>query len=235
MNPLNQLGTAPIGKLLINMSLPACSGILILMLYNIIDTIFVGQFVGAMAIAGMSVVLPVSMLIPTLGMAVGVGSSSIISRSLGAKDVETARQAFGNAVSLAIVICALVSLLGGLFATEILTVFGGHGEILPYAMEYYRIILLGIPVLGTWMCLNNTLRAEGHTRVSVRSMWLSSAVNLVLDIVFIVLLKMGLAGAAIATILSQLVALAFLMSFYLRRKSHLVFERTVFPLEARHH
>ena len=210
------------------MTLPACSGILVLMLYNIIDTMFVGQFAGAMAIAGMSVVLPVSMLIPTLGMAVGVGSSSIISRSLGARDFETARQTFGNAISLAVLVCTLVSILCGIFATEILTLFGGRGDILPYAMEYYSIILFGFPVLGAWMCMNNTLRAEGHTKYSMYGMWLSSAINIVLDAVFIVFLGMGLKGAAIATVISQLAGLIFLLSFYFRGKSHLKFERQYF-------
>ena len=228
MSQLNRLGSAPVGKLLINMTLPACSGILVLMLYNIIDTMFVGQFAGAMAIAGMSVVLPVSMLIPTLGMAVGVGSASIISRSLGAKDFETARHAFGNALSLAVVTCTVVSILGGIYATEILTLFGGRGEILPYAMEYYSIILLGIPVLGAWMCMNNTLRAEGHTKRSMLGMWLSSCVNVALDVVFIVVLDMGLKGAAIATVISQVIGLIFSLSFYISGKSHLKIQRQYF-------
>ena len=228
MSQLNRLGNAPIGKLLINMTLPACSGILVLMMYNIIDTIIVGQYAGAMAIAGMSVVLPVSMLIPTLGMGIGVGSSSIISRSLGAKDFDTARQAFGNALSLAALICTMVSILSGIYATEILSVFGGRGEILPYAMEYYTIILMGIPILGCWMCMNNTLRAEGLTKYSVIGMCLTSAINLILDIVFVIFMDMGLKGAAIATVLSQLIGLLYLLSFYLRGRSHLKIKRQYF-------
>ena len=228
MSQLNRLGSAPIGKLLINMTLPACSGILVLMMYNIIDTIIVGQYAGAMAIAGMSVVLPVSMLIPTLGMGIGVGASSIISRSLGAKDFETARLAFGNAVSLAILICTAVSILGGIYATEILSLFGGRGEILPYAMEYYSTILIGIPILGSWMCMNNTLRAEGLTKYSVIGMCLSSAINVILDIVFVIFMDMGLKGAAIATVISQLAGLIYLISFYLRGRSHLKFQQQYF-------
>ena len=225
---MNRLGNAPIGKLLMNMTLPACSGILVLMMYNIIDTIIVGQYAGAMAIAGMSVVLPVGMLIPTLGMGIGVGSSSIISRSLGAKDLETARLAFGNALSLAALICTTVSVLSGIYATEILSVFGGRGEILPYAMEYYTIILMGIPILGCWMCMNNTLRAEGLTKYSVIGMFLSSAINLILDIVFVIFMDMGLKGAAIATVLSQIAGLVYLLSFYLRGGSQLKIKRQYF-------
>ncbi|AMO55176.1 hypothetical protein GZ77_11620 [Endozoicomonas montiporae] len=228
MSQLNRLGSAPIGKLLINMTLPACSGILVLMMYNIIDTIIVGQYAGAMAIAGMSVVLPVSMLIPTLGMGIGVGASSIISRSLGAKDFKTAQQAFGNALSLAAVVCITVSVLCGFYATEILSLFGGRGEILPYAMEYYSIILFGIPLLGSWMCMNNMLRAEGLTKYSVIGMCLSSAINIILDIVFVIYMDMGLKGAAIATVISQLAALVYLVLFYLSGRSHLKFKRQSF-------
>ncbi|UYM17480.1 MATE family efflux transporter [Endozoicomonas euniceicola] len=228
MSQLNRLGNAPIGRLLINMTLPACSGILALMMYNIIDTIIVGQYAGPMAIAGMSVVLPVSMLIPTLGMGIGVGSSSIISRSLGAKDFDTARQTFGNALSLAALICTTASVLSGIYATEILTVFGGRGEILPYAMEYYTIILMGIPILGCWMCMNNTLRAEGLSKYSMIGMCLTSAINLILDIVFVIFMDMGLKGAAIATVLSQLAGLLYLLSFYLRGRSHLKIKRQYF-------
>lgn len=220
---MNKLGSMPIGRLLLNMALPACSGILVIMLYNVIDTMFVGHYAGPMAIAGLSVVLPVSMLLPTLGMAIGIGSSSIISRSLGAKDFETARRAFCNALSSAAVIGGSLTLLAAIYAEEVLYIFGGRGEILPYALEYYRIILVGIPVLGCWMCMNNTLRAEGHTKQSFKGMCLSSGINVVLDALFIAVFEMGLKGAAYATVISQVIGLIYSLSFYLRGKSHLHF------------
>ena len=220
---MNKLGSMPIGRLLLNMALPACSGILVIMLYNVIDTMFVGHYAGPMAIAGLSVVLPVSMLLPTLGMAIGIGSSSIISRSLGAKDFETARRAFCNAVSLAAVIGGTMTLLAGIFAEDILYIFGGRGDILPYALEYYYIILFGIPVLGCWMCMNNTLRAEGFTKQSFKGMCLSSGINVILDAILIAGFDMGLKGAAYATIFSQFLGLSYSLAFYLTGKSHLKF------------
>lgn len=220
---MNKLGSMPVGRLLLNMALPACSGILVIMLYNVIDTMFVGHFAGPMAIAGLSVVLPVSMLLPTLGMAIGIGSSSVISRSLGAKDFETARRAFCNAVSAAAVIGGSMTLLAGIYAEEILYIFGGRGDILPYALEYYRIILCGIPVLGCWMCMNNTLRAEGFTKQSFKGMCLSSGINIILDAILIAGFDMGLKGAAYATITSQFIGLTYSIAFYLSGKSHMQF------------
>ena len=228
MSQLNRLGTDPIGKLLISMTLPACTGILIIMLYNIVDTIFIGHYAGSMAIAGMSVVLPVSMLLPTLGMAIGVGSSSIISRSLGARDFEKARLTFGNAVSMAVLVGVAVSLLSVFFATEILYIFGGRDEILPHALEYYLIIMLGVPFIGTWMCMNNTLRAEGFTRQAMKGMFLSSLLNIVLDVVFIIVLDMGLKGAATATVISQVVGLLYSVTFYLSGRSQMQFKPEYF-------
>ncbi|MGI9275332.1 MAG: MATE family efflux transporter [Endozoicomonas sp.] len=230
MSQLNRLGTDPIGKLLIKMTLPACTGMLVIMLYNIVDTIFVGHYAGSMAIAGMSVVLPVSMLLPTLGMAIGVGSSSIISRSLGARDFDKARLAFGNAVSLALVVGVGASLISAVFATEILYIFGGRDEILPHALEYYLIIMLGIPFFGAWMCMNNTLRAEGLTRQAMKGMFLSSFLNVGLDVVFIIVLGMGLKGAAIATVISQITGLLYSISFYRSGKSHMQFKSGYFRL-----
>ena len=223
MSKTNKLRSMPIGRLLLNMALPACTGLLVIMLYNVIDTMFVGHYAGPMAIAGLSVVLPVSMLLPTLGMAIGIGSSSIISRSLGAKDVETARRAFCNAVSAAAVIGSSITLLAGIYAEEILYIFGGRGEILPYALDYYLIILFGIPVLGCWMCMNNTLRAEGFTKQSFKGMCLSSAINVVLDAILIVGFDMGLKGAAYATVISQFVGLSYSLAFYCSGKSQLTF------------
>ena len=210
------------------MTLPACTGMLVMMLYSIIDTIFIGQFAGPMAIAGMSVVLPVSMLLPTLGMSIGVGSSSIISRSLGAKDIENARLAFGNAVSMAAFVCITISLLFAFYAESILHLFGAGDEILPYALEYYHIILLGVPFLGTWMCMNNTLRAEGYTKQAMKGMFLSSGVNIVLDAVFIMGLDMGLPGAAIATVISQILGLLFSICFYTQGRSQMRFRGKYF-------
>ena len=230
---MNKLESMPISRLLFDMALPACSGILVIMLYNVIDTMFVGHFAGPMAIAGLSVVLPVSMLLPTLGMAIGIGSSSIISRSLGAKDFETARRAFCNAISAAAVIGGSMTLLAGIYAEEVLYIFGGRGDILPYAMEYYQIILFGVPVLGCWMCMNNTLRAEGFTKQAFKGMCLSSGINVVLDAVLIAWLDMGLKGAAYATIFSQFVGLTYSLTFYLKGKSHLKFAARYFVWDSK--
>ena len=219
MKNVNRLGELPIGRLLFQMSLPACSGLLVIMLYNVVDTIFVGHFAGSIAIAALSVVLPVTMFLPTIGMAIGTGSGSIISRALGAKNESLAQVAFGNALSSAIVICLLATALSLFFTDPLLFLFGGRGEILSHAQSYFRIVMLGIPFLGTWMCLNNILRAEGHSRQAMIGMWLSSGLNIALDAILIAGFGMGLEGAAWATVISQIIGLLFSLRFYLLKRS----------------
>ena len=219
MDHLKKLGTQPVGQLLWNMSLPACAGLMSIMLYNVVDTIFVGRFAGSLAIAGVSIVIPVLSLLPTFGMAIGVGAGSVISRALGAQDHPQAHKAFGNAVSSAAVICVVLTVLGCLFTEQVLAAFGARGDMLPYARSYFRIAMLGIPFVGVWMCLNNILRAEGHSRQAMTGMWFGAILNVALDTLFIVVLGMGLEGAALATVISQALALMYSLHFYTRGKS----------------
>ena len=223
MDHLTKLGTLPVGRLLWNMSLPACAGLLSIMLYNLVDTIFIGHYAGAVAIAGLSVVLPVLILLPTVGMAIGIGAASVISRAFGAENKARAQKAFGNALSSSILICTTVSVIGLVFQDEMLLLFGARGDILPYAKEYYQVILLGVPFVSVWMCLNNILRAEGHSRQAMIGMWFSSLLNIILDAVFIIWLGMGLKGAATATVIAQICGLMFSVRYYLKGNSTLYF------------
>ncbi len=233
MSNLQNLGTQPVGRLLWRLSLPACAGLLSIMLYNLVDTIFIGHYAGSLAIAGISVVLPIAMLLPTLGMSIGIGSSSVISRALGAKDYDLAQRTFGNALSSTVLIGTAVVALCLLFTDQVLSAFGARGELLPYARVYYSTALLGIPFLGLWMCLNNILRAEGHSRQAMIGMWFSSLLNVALDAWFIVGLDMGLKGAAVATVISQICGLLFSLNFYYRKRSVLRFSWKTFWWESR--
>ncbi|PJE80285.1 Multidrug export protein MepA [invertebrate metagenome] len=214
MNALKQLGVEPVGRLLMRMSLPACSGLLIIMLYNVVDTIFIGHYAGVSAMAGLSVVLPVAMFLPTIGMAIGIGSGSIISRNLGMRRLKNAQKAFGNGVSLSVVICVITTAISYYFAHEILYLFGARNNIMPYAMAYYRIVLIGIPVVGIWMFGNNCLRAEGNAKQVMFGQWMSAIINIILDAVLIVWLNKGIAGAAIATVISQVIGLCYVAIYY---------------------
>ncbi|WP_062270728.1 MATE family efflux transporter, partial [Endozoicomonas arenosclerae] len=208
-------------KLLLSMMLSASAGMLTIMLYNTIDTIFIGHYVGSQGITAVTLAYPISLLLPTLGMAIGAGAGSIISRRLGESNLEKARQTFGNGFSLAVVLCLVACSLAYMLTDSILTLFGASEETLPLAKSYYLIALIGIPFLGSWMSMNQMLRAEGLARLSMRSMWLSSFLNILLDALFIAVLDMGLEGAALATVIAQITGWCYSISIYLRKKSSL--------------
>src|SRR5690606_16018588 len=145
------LGTQPISKLLIKQALPASIGILVMSLNVLIDTIFVGNWIGSIAIAAINVVLPVSFFIAALGMSIGIGGSSIISRALGASNYEKALKTFGNQITLALLLTISMAVLGLIFADSIILSFGGKGGIFEPAKIYYKIVLYGVPFLALCM------------------------------------------------------------------------------------
>jgi len=155
------MGTKPIGQLLLQQAIPASIGILVLSIYLIVDTIFVGRYVGQLGIAAISVVVPITFLISAVGMAIGVGGASIISRALGSGDDKLAQQTFGNQIIMMLSLTAIFVLCGFFFETALLKLFGANGDIFPFAQQYFRIILPSTPLLGWAMMSNNVLRAEG--------------------------------------------------------------------------
>lgn len=201
------------------MALSACTGMLTIMLYNTVDTIFIGHFVGSQGIAATTISYPINMLLPTIGMAIGSGAGSLIAHNLGKKNVEQARSFFGNAFTLALALCSLFSGLCYLLKGMILTAFGATGETLAMATGYYQITLIGMPFLGSWMSMNQMLRGEGLARLAVNSMLLSSLLNIVLDALFIAWFDMGINGAALATVISQVTGWCFSVSIFLRKQS----------------
>src|SRR5690606_20597226 len=140
-NQSDALGTEPIGKLLVQQAVPASIGILVMSLNVVVDTIFVGNWIGAIAIAAINVVLPISFFISAMGMAVGIGGASIISRALGALDKHKAKCTFGNQISLVMLVTAIMVFFGLTFADELIPVFGGKGDIFEPAKIYYKILL----------------------------------------------------------------------------------------------
>ncbi len=221
MSQSSQLGTAPIGQLLRQQAIPASIGILVLSIYGIVDTIFVGKFVGAIAIGAITVVMPIVYLISSIGMAIGVGGGSIISRAFGAKNSARAHRTFGNQVTLVLVIAALAIFLLTLFQQEVLQIFGGKGETLPAAQEYFRILLPGIPFLAWAMMSNNVFRAEGKPKIAMKVLLIPAIINLVLDPIFIIWLEMGLTGAALATTISYIFSAAYCLYNFVFGKSEM--------------
>ena len=216
-----ELGTAPIGKLLAKQAIPAGIGILILSIYGIVDTIFVGRYVGSLGIGAITVVLPISFLIASVGMSIGVGGASIISRALGSDNEEKAVQVFGNQITLTILLASLVVVFGLFFQEEIILAFGGKGEIFPYAKAYFQIILYGIPFLAFAMMSNNVIRSEGAPKIAMFIMIVPAVVNIILDPILIIYLEWGIEGAAWATTFSYFASAGYAVWYFVSGRSEL--------------
>ncbi|AXT61679.1 MATE family efflux transporter [Aquimarina sp. AD10] len=215
------LGVEPIGKLLIKQAVPASIGILVMSLNILIDSIFVGNWIGSIAFASINVVLPVSFFIGAIGMSIGVGGSSIISRALGASNKEKALKTFGNQISLGFLVMVPLVILGLLFVDDIIPRFGGKGAIFDPAKIYYTILLYGVPILGFAMMGNTVIRAEGKPKFAMTAMIIPTISNLLMDYVFIYLLDMGMAGAAWATTGSYLACFLYIFWFFSSKNSEL--------------
>ena len=215
------LGEKPIRRLLVEQAVPASIGFLIMSIYGIVDTIFVGHWVGALGIGAITVVMPITFLISSVGMAIGIGGASVISRALGAGNRPHALHTFGNQVSMTLIIAVSIVAIGAFYQEEILTLFGGKGDILPFAKTYFEILLLGIPFLAFAMMANNDIRAEGAPKVAMMILVVPAVSNIILDPIFIVALDMGIAGAAWATTLSYVASAAFAMWYFLSGRSEL--------------
>ena len=211
-----------VGKLIIKFSLPTITVLLINALYNMIDAIFVGnQPNGTLGIAGLTIVLPIQLLILALAQTIGMGSASILSRAIGARDNDKANRIAGNSFSSVIVLGILVTALGLFFIKPILLLFGSTDSIYPYAYKYLRIILFGSIFNAFALSTNCIVRGEGKVITSMIAMVLGSLINIPLDYIFVVKLKMGVEGAAIATVISQIVCFVFLLGYFLLGKSNL--------------
>ncbi|AKP49717.1 MATE family efflux transporter [Cyclobacterium amurskyense] len=220
-NKNHSFGQDPIGKLLLQQALPAAVGILVLSIYGIVDTIFVGRFVGSLGIATITVVLPISFLISSIGMSIGVGGASIISRAYGDADEEKAFQTFGNQIGMTLTLALLFVAIGFIFSEEILKLFGGKGDVLAPAQDYFTIILIGIPFLAWAMMCNNVIRAEGYPKVAMYTLIVPAVFNIVLDPIFIVWFDMGLKGAAWATTISYVASAGYSLWFFVFGKSNM--------------
>lgn len=217
----NDLGEEPIGKLLIKQAVPASIGILVMSLNVLVDSIFVGNWIGSIAIAAINVVLPVSFFIAALGMAIGIGGSSIISRALGAHNKEKALKTFGNQITLTLIVTITMVALGLYYVDNLIPAFGGKGSIFEPAKIYYTIILYGVPFLALCMMGNTVIRAEGKPRFAMIAMIIPSIGNLLMDYIFIYVFDWGMHGAAWATTVGYLLCFLYVFYFFLSDNSEL--------------
>ncbi len=219
--PANELGTEKIGKLLIKQAVPATIGILVMSLNMIVDTIFVGRWIGVLAIAAITVVLPIAFLISSLGMGIGIGGSSIISRALGANNPKKALLTFGNQICLTLILALIFVTLGSFFSVPILNLFGAKGNILPIASDYFSVVIYGVPFLAFAMMGNPVIRAEGKPKFAMYAMMIPAVLNIILDVIFIQVFNWGMWGAGLATSLSFVSCGLYILSFFLSSKSEL--------------
>ncbi len=217
------LGEDSIGSLLFKQSLPAAIGLMSVIVYQLVDTIFVGNFIGTNAIAAITVVLPITFLISSVGMSLGVGGASVISRAMGADDPDKAYLTFGNLIVLVSILSISAMILGYLFANPVLSLFGAKGEVFPMAYQYYMILLPALPFLAWAMMANNLVRSEGEATIPMIAMIIPGILNILLDALFIMVFGWGIQGAALATMFSYISSGSFLLWYFVSGRSSILF------------
>ena len=226
-----ELGTKPVSSLLMQYALPAIVAMVATSLYNMVDSIFIGQGVGPLAISGLAITFPFMNLSAAFGAAIGVGASTLLSVKLGQRDYAIANKILGNNVMLNIVVGIALGVIGLLFLDPILLFFGASEATLPYARDYMQVILVGNAITHLTLGLNAVLRSAGKPKVAMYITIFTVVINAILDPIFIYTLQLGIKGAAYATILAQLLAVAWQWVIFSDKKELLHFEYDKFHLE----
>ena len=228
-----ELGTEKISKLLKQYAFPAIIAMTASSLYNMVDSIFIGHGVGALAISGLAVTFPFMNISAAFGSLVGVGAATMVSVKLGQKDYGSAKKVLGNVFLLNIVIGLIFMVVSIIFLDPILYFFGASENTIYYAREYMFIILLGNVVTHLYFGLNNVLRSSGHPQKAMFLTITTVVLNTILDPIFIFVFKWGIQGAAIATVLSQLVSLIWQIRLFSNKNEILHVDKGIFRPEAR--
>ena len=226
-----ELGTKPVGRLLMQYALPAIVAMVAASLYNMVDSIFIGQGVGALAIAGLAITFPFMNLSAAFGAAIGVGSCTFISMKLGQRDYAIANKILGNCMMLNIVVGLCFGGICLLFLDPILSFFGASDNTLPYARDYMQIILCGNVFTHLYFGLNAVLRSASKPRHAMYATIFTVVVNTILDPIFIYGLDLGIRGAAFATVLSQFLALSWQWRLFSNKNELLHFDYSLFRLD----
>ncbi|MCD8262474.1 MAG: MATE family efflux transporter [Bacteroides sp.] len=225
-----ELGTEKIGKLLMKYAIPAIIAMTASSLYNMVDSIFIGQGVGPLAISGLAITFPLMNLAAAFGSLVGVGASTLVSVKLGQKDYDTAKRVLGNVMILNLIIGILFTVITLPFLDPILYFFGASENTIGYARDYMMIILLGNVITHLYLGLNSVLRSSGHPQKAMAATIATVLINAILDPVFIFVFDWGIQGAAIATIIAQVISLVWLLKIFTNKSELLHFEKAIFSL-----
>ncbi|MGH4050836.1 MAG: MATE family efflux transporter [Clostridium sp.] len=219
MDKSKQLGEMKVSKLLMKFSIPAIVGMLVNALYNVVDRIFIGNGVGSLGIAGITIAFPVMLVMMAFSMLIGIGANSLVSIRLGQNRKKEAQGIFGNAVSLLILSSLTLSIIGLVGLEPLLKLLGASVQILPYARDYLSIILIGGVFQSIGMGMNNFIRSEGSPKIAMYTMLIGALINTTLDPIFIFGLNWGMKGAAFATIISQAVSAIWVFRYFLSGNS----------------
>ena len=228
---ITELGTQSIRSLLMKYALPGIIAMTASSLYNMVDSIFIGHGVGAMALSGLTVAKPFMDICAAFGTLVGVGASSLVAIKLGEKDYRSANDVLANVILLNVLLGALVMAVGLYWLDPILYAFGASDVTITYAREYMEIILWGNILTHIYYGLNSMLRSIGHPKIAMYATIVAVVTNIILDPIFIFVLDMGVRGAALATMISQLVSVIIELVIFLNPKEVIYFHRGIWRLK----
>lgn len=233
MNSGKKLGEEKISTLLIKFSVPAIIGMMVNTLYNIIDRMYIGNIpkIGGLAITGVGITMPIMTIILAFGMLVGIGASARVSLKLGEHKREEAEKHIGNAFTLIVIISLIITVVGLLFLDKILNLFGASVDTEIYARQYMQIIFIGTVFNMLSFGLNHSIRSDGNPRVAMFSMLIGAGINIILDPIFIFVFNMGVRGAAIATVISQIVSTIWILYYFTLGISNLKIKKKYLKLD----
>lgn len=228
-----RLGEEKISKLLMEFSIPAIIGMVVNTLYNIVDRMYIGNIkdIGGLALTGVGITMPIMTIIMAFGMLIGIGTSARISLKLGEHKREEAEKHLGNAFTLIIIDSVLITIIGLVFMHKILGLFGASADTEIYAREYMQIIFFGTIFNMLSFGLNHSIRSDGSPKVAMLSMLIGAGTNIILDPIFIFVFGMGVRGAAIATVISQIVSTIWILYYFTKGKSNLKIKREYLSLD----
>ena len=229
----NPLGYEKISKLLYKFSVPAIIGMTVNALYNVVDRIFIGNSpdLGANGLAAITICFPAMIIIMSIGILLGQGGATLFSISLGEGNSEKADKVLGNATSMLLILGAIITVAGTVFLDKLLVLFGASQTVLPFAREYMRIIFFGTIFQVIGMGMNNFLRADGKPKLSMATMFIGAGINIILDPILIYGLRMGMRGAAIATITSQFISMVWSVHHFLKKDAQHRIQKKYLRLE----
>jgi len=233
MNSQKRLGEMKVGKLILEFSIPAIIGMLVNTLYNIIDRVFIGHIegIGALAMAGVGVTMPLMFIILAFGMLIGIGTATRISIKLGEHDKEGAEKHLGNAFTLIIIISIFLTIFGLLFANPLLKMFGASENIIGYGEQFIQVIFIGCIFNLISFSLNHSIRSDGSPKIAMASMLISAIINIILDPIFIFGLNLGVRGGALGTVVAQIVSSIWIVYYFTKGSSTLKIRKKNLKLE----